>query len=55
MRLTRLNSVLHQLRDGLASTGPSDGQLLEGFLARRDEAAFEALVHRHGSMVNGLR
>jgi RNA polymerase sigma factor (sigma-70 family) len=32
----------------------SDGQLLERFLARRDEAAFEALVKRHGSMVLGV-
>src|SRR5262245_19401402 len=30
---------------------PSDGQLLESFLATRDEAAFEALVRRHGPMV----
>ena len=26
----------------------SDGQLLEGFARRREEAAFEMLVHRHG-------
>src|SRR5436305_1201857 len=31
--------------------GLSDGQLLDRFLARRDEAAFEALVERHGPMV----
>src|SRR5439155_17351329 len=31
--------------------GLTDGQLLEGFIARRDEAAFEALVRRHGPMV----
>jgi RNA polymerase sigma-70 factor (ECF subfamily) len=31
----------------------SDGQLLERFLARRDEAAFEELVRRHGPMVLG--
>jgi RNA polymerase sigma factor (sigma-70 family) len=29
----------------------SDGDLLERFVARRDEAAFEALVKRHGPMV----
>jgi RNA polymerase sigma factor (sigma-70 family) len=32
----------------------SDGQLLERFAARRDEAAFEILVQRHGPMVLGV-
>src|SRR5262249_54392705 len=31
-----------------------DGQLLERFVACRDEPAFEALVHRHGPMVLGV-
>jgi RNA polymerase sigma factor (sigma-70 family) len=31
----------------------TDGQLLECFVARRDEAAFEALVRRYGPMVLG--
>src|SRR5438270_888990 len=35
-------------RDGADQT---DGQLLSQFLARRDEAAFVALVRRHGPMV----
>src|SRR5262245_933663 len=30
------------------------GQLLEGFIARRDGAYFEALVRRHGPMVLGV-
>jgi RNA polymerase sigma factor (sigma-70 family) len=34
--------------------GVTDGQLLESFLARRDEAAFAALVRRHGPMVLGV-
>ncbi len=34
--------------------GVSDGRLLERFAAHRDEAAFEALVRRHGSMVWGI-
>jgi RNA polymerase sigma factor (sigma-70 family) len=38
-------------RDG---AGLTDGQLLECFLARQDEAAFEALVRRHGPMVLGV-
>src|SRR5262249_44075451 len=39
------------LQDG---GGMTDGQLLECFLARREEAAFEALVRRHGPMVLGV-
>ncbi len=34
--------------------GQTDGQLLGQFLARRDEAAFAALVRRHGPMVLGV-
>jgi DNA-directed RNA polymerase specialized sigma24 family protein len=36
------------LRDGV---GLTDGQVLEAFAVRRDEAAFEPLVRRHGAMV----
>src|SRR5258708_4875120 len=32
----------------------SDGELLQRFLACRDEAAFEALAQRHGPMVLGV-
>jgi RNA polymerase sigma factor (sigma-70 family) len=39
------------LRDGVE---PTDGQLLEHFVKDRDEAALEALVRRHGSMVWGV-
>jgi RNA polymerase sigma factor (sigma-70 family) len=52
-----MNDVIGHLRkvalrgDGLALT---DSQLLECFLARRDEAAFAALVRRHGPMVLGV-
>jgi RNA polymerase sigma factor (sigma-70 family) len=34
--------------------GPSDGELLEAFVTRRDGTYFEALVRRHGSMVLGV-
>ena len=37
-----------------AGAGPDDAQLMERFLADRDESAFEALVRRHGSMVFGV-
>src|SRR5262245_63951019 len=34
--------------------GVTDAQLLERFLARREEAAFAELVRRHGPMVLGV-
>jgi RNA polymerase sigma-70 factor (ECF subfamily) len=34
--------------------GLTDGQLLEGYVSRRDEAALAALVRRHGPMVWGV-
>src|SRR6266481_8914609 len=34
--------------------GASDGELLQRFLHKREEAAFEALVRRHGPMVLGV-
>src|SRR5277367_2772680 len=40
-------------RDGTLS-GLGDGQLLERYLTRGDEAAFEALVNMHGPMVLGV-
>jgi RNA polymerase sigma factor (sigma-70 family) len=36
------------------AAGLTDGELLERFLARRDEAAFTALVRRHGPAVLGV-
>src|SRR5262245_8703624 len=38
-------------RTAVQPSGASDGQLLEAFVARRDDAAFMALVRRHGAMV----
>src|SRR5262249_23625690 len=40
-----------RLRDG---AGLTDGQLLEDFISRRDEAALAALVQRHAPMVWGV-
>jgi RNA polymerase sigma factor (sigma-70 family) len=57
MATSPLSKVLQQLRRGLLArdaAGLSDGQLLECFLVGRDEAAFEALVRRHGPMVLGV-
>src|SRR5262249_42202157 len=39
-------------REGLADA--TDGQLLERFSAQQEEAAFAALLHRHGPMVLGV-
>jgi hypothetical protein len=50
------NQVLRHLRRAALwqdGAGLTDGELLECFLARRDEAAFEALLRRHGPMVLG--
>jgi RNA polymerase sigma factor (sigma-70 family) len=47
-----LSSALQRLRQGAG--GLSDGQLLGHFVATRDEAAFAALVRRHGPMVLGV-
>jgi RNA polymerase sigma factor (sigma-70 family) len=49
--------VLRRLRAAAlvpAASGPGDGPLLEQFVARRDEAAFAALLRRHGPMVLGV-
>ncbi len=57
MATRSLSPVIHQLRRAALSRADhdlTDGQLLECFLTRRDEAAFAALVRRHGPMVLGV-
>src|SRR5262245_57294267 len=51
-----MNGVLHRFRCAFLAEGGgmSDGHLLERFIATRDEAAFAALVRRHGPMVLGV-
>jgi RNA polymerase sigma factor (sigma-70 family) len=49
-----LRKTLDRLRQSLTPCGISDGQLLQSFLSERDEAAFAALVRRHGPMVLGV-
>jgi RNA polymerase sigma factor (sigma-70 family) len=51
-----MNQVIQHLRKVLLQdgTGMTDGQLLACFIEHRDEAAFAALVKRHGPMVWGV-
>jgi hypothetical protein len=46
----QMNKVLQHLR----SAELTDGQLLDLFISRREPAALEALVRRHGVMVWGV-
>src|SRR5712692_7030336 len=56
MATGQMNEVLRHLRRAALQdgSGVSDGQLVECFITRGDEAAFEALVRRHGPMVLGV-
>ena len=57
MRTTGLGTVLHNLRRSLLrhdEAGLTDGELLECFVAQRDEDSFAALMRRHGPMVLGV-
>jgi RNA polymerase sigma factor (sigma-70 family) len=52
--LTRVLAQLHRAVSPAGGAAPADGQLLAHFVATRDEAAFAALVRRHGPMVFGV-
>jgi RNA polymerase sigma factor (sigma-70 family) len=57
MARSPLTAVLHHVRGLLgarASADLTDAQLLERFVAHRDEAAFGALLERHGPLVLGV-
>src|SRR6266568_5671578 len=56
MTVSRVSQVVHCIRT-LAlhqSDGTTDGSLLDLYVRQKDEAAFEALVRRHGRMVLGV-
>src|SRR4029077_869978 len=57
MATGRLAGVMRHLHHAALLQGGvtlTDGELLECYIARRDEAAFGALVRRHGPMVLGV-
>jgi RNA polymerase sigma factor (sigma-70 family) len=57
MATNPMNKVLHPLRRAALlkdGAGLTDGQLLEEYINRREEAALTALVRRHGPMVWGV-
>jgi RNA polymerase sigma factor (sigma-70 family) len=54
MATAQMEMVIRQLRRAVLrqdGAGRTDGQLLASFIDQKDEAAFEALVRRHGPMV----
>jgi RNA polymerase sigma factor (sigma-70 family) len=48
---TPLGTALRHVRTLAAAPGAADAELLHAWLSRRDDAAFAALVRRHGPMV----
>src|SRR5882762_2725821 len=57
MATGQLNGLIQHLRRAMLlrdGAGLTDGQLLQDYLSRRDEAALAALVQRHGPMVWGV-
>lgn len=56
MPIAPVNAIVDHLRRAVLrdGTGLSDAELLEAFLARKEEESFAALVERHGPMVLGV-
>lgn len=57
MATAKIDTVIHHLRQVMLrqdGAGWTDGQLLASFIEKKDEAAFEAIVRRHGPMVFGV-
>jgi RNA polymerase sigma factor (sigma-70 family) len=57
MVTSSMNEFLDSLRRAVLlreGAGATDGQLLEAYVSRREEAAFAVLVQRHGPMVWGV-
>jgi RNA polymerase sigma-70 factor (ECF subfamily) len=57
MAISQISEFLQSVRRAALrrdEMGLSDGQLLDAYVQSREEAAFAALVHRHGPMVWGV-
>jgi DNA-directed RNA polymerase specialized sigma24 family protein len=57
MAANQLTHMIQTLREATLhydEAGLTDGQLLETYVRSKEEAAFAALVHRHGPMVWGI-
>src|SRR5215471_20623298 len=57
MATAQVDTVIRHLRRAVLrqdGAGWTDGQLLGSFIDHEDEAAFEAIVRRHGPMVFGV-
>jgi len=54
MATNQMSGVIQHFRRVLEGPGLTDTQLLEDYINRHDEAAFAALVRRHGPMVWGV-
>src|SRR5437867_13300043 len=57
MATSQMSGVIQHLRRAVLlrdGAGLTDGQLLEDYLSRRDEAALAALLRRHAPMVWGV-
>jgi RNA polymerase sigma factor (sigma-70 family) len=54
MAARHMASVIRYLRRVAAPPGDTDGELLRRFAQERDEAAFTALLRRHGPLVFGV-
>jgi RNA polymerase sigma factor (sigma-70 family) len=54
MPVAQLEPVVRFIRQSVHHAEPDDTELLQRFAAHRDEAAFSALVRRHGPLVLGV-
>src|SRR6516162_2792289 len=54
MSASHMNAFIRQLHETVCLRDVADGHLLERFVNRRDTAALEVLVRRHGPMVWGV-